>query len=549
MNEARLQAPDPFDRSGGRRAPGFVYDWNPATGHVTRTEEFAWVLGYGPGEVEETQRGWWALVHPDDLRQLLASMSASGLEDLERRLRDGGAFPLDTYAMEYRVRHRNGDYVRVWDRLKVLRDEAGQVTRVVGSTLDLSSRDQAEEHLREATARLVESEARFRMMADLSPAVMWVTDDAGGVEFVNRGYLDFFGVTAERVRGANWQPLVHPDDLPPYLERFRRAAESRSEFRAVARVRRADGTWRWLSSWGAPRFSSAGTFQGYVGSSCDITPLKEAELAELHARHEADRGRQVAEDATRLKDQFLAAVSHELRTPLGAITGWASMLENVIGNERGLRSGIAAIQRNAAVLRRLVDDLLDTARITSGRMRIERAPVDLGEVIENALGAVQPAASAKGVDIRLEVEETARHIIGDPTRLQQVVWNLLANAVKFTPGSGLVEVCARRAGDAVQITVADSGCGISEEFKPFVFDRFSQAEGTGSKRQAGLGLGLAIVRHLVELHGGEVTVSSDGADRGSTFTVTLPARAPHARASGACAPRRFEQERASPDPV
>jgi signal transduction histidine kinase len=227
------------------------------------------------------------------------------------------------------------------------------------------------------------------------------------------------------------------------------------------------------------------------------------------------------QEANRAKDEFLATLSHELRTPMTAIIGWAQMLAEPIDDEMR-ESAVSAILNSAKIQAQLIDDLLDVSRITAGKMRLEPKPTDVRRVAEAARDAVAPAADARGVSLELNLSRTPVVVRGDPQRLQQVIWNLLSNAVKFTPGGGVVTVTVRATQRDAMIEVRDTGQGIDPEFLPHVFERFRQADSSTSRRQGGLGLGLAIVRHLVELHGGDVRAQSDGIGRGSLFTVRLP---------------------------
>jgi CheY-like chemotaxis protein/nitrogen-specific signal transduction histidine kinase len=228
-----------------------------------------------------------------------------------------------------------------------------------------------------------------------------------------------------------------------------------------------------------------------------------------------------AEEASRLKDEFLAVVSHELRTPLNAILGWARMLRAGTLAPDDVPRALETIERNAQAQAQLIEDLLDVSRIVSGKLRLEMRPVDVREVIEEALDTVRPTADARGVSLTAAVGNVGP-VSGDAQRLQQVVWNLLSNSIKFTPRGGTVDVRAEQVGSMVRISVSDTGQGIDEEFLPYVFDRFRQAAVSGQMRRKGLGLGLAIVRHLVEAHAGTIEAASDGPGRGATFRVELP---------------------------
>jgi two-component system CheB/CheR fusion protein len=257
----------------------------------------------------------------------------------------------------------------------------------------------------------------------------------------------------------------------------------------------------------------------------DITQRKqlEIELSQTLAQEQLARDR--AEAATRAKDQFLSMVSHELRNPLSAILGWSQLLRTQELDKAKMTRGLVTIERSARAQSQLIEDLLDISRITSGKFRLNARPLDLAWVIEAAIEVVQISADAKQIHIESRFEPMAEKIVGDSTRLQQVIWNLLTNAIKFTPAGGRVDVTLEFLNAQAQITVSDTGQGMSAEFLPYVFDRFSQADNSQTRSNPGLGLGLTIVRHLVELHGGTVEVESPGEDKGATFIVRLPLRA------------------------
>ncbi|HSE23879.1 MAG TPA: ATP-binding protein [Pyrinomonadaceae bacterium] len=246
-------------------------------------------------------------------------------------------------------------------------------------------------------------------------------------------------------------------------------------------------------------------------------------LIERARSYESEKiARAYAEQANRLKDQFLATVSHELRTPLNAILGWARLLQSGRIDQGTAVHALEVIERNAKAQAQLIDDLLDVSRIISGKLRLNLSPVETAPLVEAALDAVRPAADAKGIRLRTNISVHVGPIPGDPDRIQQIVWNLLSNAIKFTPNEGEVFVSVDRDHSNVEITVRDTGLGIRPEFLPFVFDRFRQADSSVTRTHSGLGLGLAIVRHLVELHGGTVHAESDGENQGATFKVCFP---------------------------
>ncbi|HWS99761.1 MAG TPA: PAS domain-containing protein [Pyrinomonadaceae bacterium] len=283
-----------------------------------------------------------------------------------------------------------------------------------------------------------------------------------------------------------------------------------------------DGSVTWLSTTKVPILDEDGKVTGLVGISRDITERKRAEEERLRlAREQA--AREEAEAANRSKDEFLAVLSHELRTPLTAVLGWAHLLRDGRLDEKTAADALETIERSARAQARLVDDLLDVSRIITGKLRLEVSQVEPRSFIESAIEAVRPAAAAKEVTIQNLTGADQGSIAGDAARLKQIAWNLLANAIKFTPQGGRIEVRLRRAGPHVEFAVTDTGAGISPEFLPHVFEPFRQADQKTTRRHGGLGLGLSIVRHLVDLHGGTVHAESPGEGRGATFTVRLPA--------------------------
>jgi signal transduction histidine kinase len=282
--------------------------------------------------------------------------------------------------------------------------------------------------------------------------------------------------------------------------------------------------------------------EGALRAIKDELETQLAENARLHQRVQQELeerkqslvrehvARAEAESASRTKDEFLATVSHELRTPLNAIVGWAHILQRAPVDPPTLARGVEVIERNAHAQARVIEDILDVSRVITGRLRLNIGLVDPAAVINTAIEAVRLAADAKGIRLAVVLDPAARRVAGDPERLQQVVWNLLSNAIKFTPSGGRVHVGLSRVDTVAEITVKDTGEGIAAEFLPFIFDRFRQADSTITRRHGGLGLGLAIVRYLVELHGGEVRAESAGIGAGATFTVRFPLAEPGERA-------------------
>lgn len=283
-----------------------------------------------------------------------------------------------------------------------------------------------------------------------------------------------------------------------------------------------DGTETPIDDSGAPIKDEEGKIIGVVLVFRDIQERKhaEAERERLFAREQVARVE--AEEANRLKDEFLATASHELRTPLTAIVGWTRMLRAGGLDGKTAAGALETIERNADAQTRLIEDLLDISRIISGKLLLDTRPVEMAPVIRDAVSAVRPAAQAKSIAVVTSIDASAGLVLGDASRLQQVFWNLLSNAVKFTPKDGRIEVSLGRVESQAEFSVRDTGEGIEPEFLPYVFDRFRQADGSKTRKHGGLGLGLAIVRHLVEMHGGTVKAESAGHGRGATFSVRLP---------------------------
>ncbi|MEH1909459.1 hybrid sensor histidine kinase/response regulator [Nostoc sp.] len=261
---------------------------------------------------------------------------------------------------------------------------------------------------------------------------------------------------------------------------------------------------------------------GLTVFAADITDRKQGELEREQLLERERVAREQAEAANRIKDEFLAVLSHELRTPLNPILGWSKLLQKVKLDEARTKQALTTIERNALLQAELIEDLLDVSRILQGKLSLTSSPISLASTIRAALETVQLAAEAKFIRIESNLDAEIGLVLGDSTRLQQVIWNLLSNAVKFTPASGRVEVRLQQVDNQAQITVSDTGKGISPHFLPYVFDYFCQADGATTRKFGGLGLGLAIVRHLVELHGGTIQASSQGEGMGATFTLKFP---------------------------
>jgi PAS domain S-box-containing protein len=380
---------------------------------------------------------------------------------------------------------------------------------------DISDRKQAEKALRE-------SEEQFRNMADNAPFMVWVTDTNSYCTYLSKSWYEFTGQSEEMGVGFGWLNAVHPEDYNEAKSIFLEVNRRYEDFRIEYRLRRKDGEYRWVIDAANPWFGVNGQFKGYIGSVIDITERKVAEAERDRLLQLEQAARTEAETANRIKDEFLAVLSHELRSPLNPILGWARLLQTREFDAPALKKAIATIERNAKLQAQLIEDLLDVSRILQGKLNLNMFPVNLVLVVEAALETVRLAAEAKDIQIQTMLDSSLGRVLGDSGRLQQVIWNLLSNAVKFTPEGGKIDIQLERIDTQAQITVSDTGKGISPEFLPHVFEYFRQADSTTTRKFGGLGLGLAIVRHLIELHGGTIWAESLGEGQGAIFTARLP---------------------------
>jgi PAS domain S-box-containing protein len=382
------------------------------------------------------------------------------------------------------------------------------------------------------TAERDESENRYRSLVELSPDVMFV--NAGGkIAYVNAAAVRFFGAYhANELLGRSPLEFTAPESRPLVEARIR-AIHAEGECVEVV-------VEEWLkldhSRVTVEAAAALVPWRGEKGIQVilrDISERRRAEEEKTHLLASERAARGAAEHASRMKDEFLATLSHELRTPLNAILGWSQILKRIPRDqEEEMQQGLDTIERNARIQTKLIEDLLDMSRIISGKLRLDVQRLSPLACIEAAIETVQPSAEAKEIRLEQMLDPQAGPIVGDPNRLQQIVWNLLSNAVKFTPRGGKVQVVLQRVNSQIEISVADTGQGIEQEFLPFVFDRFRQADATTTRWHGGLGIGLSIVKQLVELHGGTVRVESAGKGRGTTFSVALPLSAVHAREDG-----------------
>ncbi len=393
----------------------------------------------------------------------------------------------------------------------------------------ISERKRAESEKLTLSAAVQAQRRRVEELVAHVPGVVW---EAWGKPDEATQRIDFVSNYVEKMLGYSvkewlstpnfWLAVVHPDDIEragrEAAEIFSSGKGGTSRFRWMTK----DGREVWVEAQSVVVCDDRGQPLGMRGVTMDITPAVLAEQERTALLRREREARSAAEDANRLKDEFLATVSHELRTPLNAIVGWSRLLRAGQLEKDGLTHAFEVIERNAWTQKQIIEDMLDVSRIITGKLRIGLKPVDLVPVIYAAIDVVRPGADAKGIRIEVRVDSPDLQVNADPERLQQVAWNLLSNAVKFSAPDGLVEVDVKRTDGRVQIEVADDGPGIPIDFLPHVFERFSQADSSSTRRHGGLGLGLAIARHLVELHGGTARAENRQNGRGAVVTVTLP---------------------------
>jgi PAS domain S-box-containing protein len=479
---------------------------------VRWSAELEEIFGLAPGAFGGTEEAFFELVHPDERPAL------------ERAVRDAIADRSD-YVIEFRFRHATGEWRWMDGRGKAIYDPTGRPLRLYGVGMDITERKHAE------LAR-----ARLAAIIEFSDDAIISKELTGYIVSWNGGATRLFGYDAREMIGQHISRIIPPELLyeeEEIISRLRRGI--RIEHYETERVAKG-GRRVQISLSVSPIRDSRGNIVGASKIARDNSERKRSEEA-LREREEqlrqiaAERAqllesersaRSEAERLSHVKDEFLATLSHELRTPLNAIQGWATLLRRHELTASDRERGLETIERNVRAQTQIVNDLLDMSRIVSGKIHLEVQPVDMAALLAAAIDVVRPSAEAKRIRINTMLDPRLGIVRADPNRLQQVLWNLLTNAVKFTPPEGEVRVTLERLDAQVEVTVVDSGVGIPEDFLPHVFDRFRQADPSVARRHGGLGLGLSIVKTLVELHGGTVKAHSPGQGLGASFTVSLP---------------------------
>jgi PAS domain S-box-containing protein len=468
------------------------WQYEPDTGLVTHDARYAQIYGLdgaSPRHVDEIGR----LIHPEDAPRLWAAIEAA-------------TRPLHPtpYEAEYRITRPDGVMRWLEARGIALFEGEGASRRVasfVGTVADVTERRLAEELLRQ-------NEARFRLMADASPAMLWLTDPEGHCTFLSRQWYEFTGQTEEEALGLGWTNATHPDDVVRTCRAFLEANAARAVFHSEYRLRAADGSHRWAIDLGRPWFSETGEYAGMVGAVFDIDDRKRAE--------------QELEEASRRKDQFLATLAHELRNPLAPISNALQVWPLVQSRPAEAERLRGVMSRQVRQMVRLIDDLLDVSRITRGRIELRREILDLGNALEAAVEALAPVTDARRHALTVDLPAEPLLVYADQGRLVQVFGNLLNNAAKYTADGGNIRLRAWREGGNAVVSIRDDGAGIPAHMLESIFDMFTQVDHSLDRAHGGLGIGLTLVRKLVELHGGSVEARSDGSGSGSEFVVHLP---------------------------
>ncbi|GAX41209.1 PAS/PAC sensor hybrid histidine kinase [Tolypothrix sp. NIES-4075] len=539
--EADLQQSEERIRLATTAANLGMWFWDLTINELIWTSKCKELFGFPP-DTTITYDLFRDRLHPEDRERTDEAVSSAVAQKLD-------------YDIEYRAVWTDNSVHWLAAKGRAFYNGDGQPVRMMGTVQDISERKQAEETLRQ-------SEERYRFLADTIPEMVWTTDAEGETTYVNQRWEEYTGLNLEETAAYGWRKVLHPDDLEISAQLWTEALSNGTPYEAEHRyLRVADGTYRWHLVRGLPIKDDQGRIVKWFGTCTDIHQQKQIdeERAQILEREKA--ARLEAEAANRIKDEFLAVLSHELRSPLNPILGWAKLLKSRKFDDAATFRALDTIERNAKLQIQLIDDLLDVSRILRGKLCLNFAAFDLAVVINAAIETVKLAAQDKSIEMHLQIEPNVGKVLCDFNRLQQVVGNLLNNAVKFTPAGGRIDIrlsVGRGQGGAgsreqgagsrgslsshlpplplspsptpplsptttyAEITVTDTGKGISSEFLPHVFEYFRQADSSTTRNHGGLGLGLSIVRHLIELHGGTVTAESPGEGKGATFIVRLP---------------------------
>nr|WP_194054362.1 PAS domain S-box protein [Nodosilinea sp. LEGE 06152] len=516
-SEVALRESEDRYRALTELSPQLVF-MSRADGCITYVNQ--WGLDFTGRSLLELQGdGWAECIHPEYRDRVYeAWMTATS--------------NISDYAIEILFRRADGVYRWLYNRALPVTNGAGEIEYWIGVAIDITDRKQAELALRESEAIAQTRAKELEALMEVVPVGIWLAHDPDCRQVtVNRAAYKLMRAEPGDVTTATPVNGIYPfkfklqskgQDIPAEELSLQKAGRTGQEITQEAELVFEDGVVHYMYGRAVPLRNEAGIVRGVIGAYVDISDRKqaEAEREQLLAREQA--AREEAERANRIKDEFLAVLSHELRSPLNPILGWTQLLQSGKLNPDRQAEALATIERNARLQTQLIEDLLDISRIMQGKLTLTAASVSLTFVISAAVETVRLAAEAKQIQILLDLDTAVAPVSGDAARLQQVVWNLLTNAVKFTPNGGQVEVELRQLNQLAQIRVTDTGKGIDSQFLPHVFEYFRQADSTTTRKFGGLGLGLAIVRQIIEMHGGTVKAESLGNNQGATFTVQLP---------------------------
>jgi len=502
---------------------------------VDAVQDYAIFLLSPEGEIRSWNRGAARIMGYTEAEAVGKHFSIFyGPEDLEA---EKPRHELETALREGRVEdegwrlRKDGTRFRVETVITLLRDDAGNVHGFAKVTRDVTARRAAEEHMRQS------GEIFQLLVSSVRDYAIFMLDPGGHIATWNTGAQRLKQYRPEEIIGKHFS-VFYPEEAKDKPARELEIARAEGSVEDEGWRVRKDGTRFWANVVITAVYDEHRQLRGFAKVTRDITDRKLAEEtqqalleqreARLQAEEEqrrAEASYRVAQEANRAKDEFLMTLSHELRTPMTAILGWARLLPTMSPDEPLFHEAVQSISSGAQLQARLIDDILDVSRIVSGKLRLAPETVEVARVIMNAVDAVHTTAEAKEITMTTALAPALGMIVADATRIQQVLWNLLNNAVKFTPKGGAVQVAARRTASHVQITVTDNGEGIDPRFLPHIFEPFRQAESPQTRTHGGLGLGLSIVRYIAEAHGGTIAAESAGRGQGATFTMTLPVRA------------------------
>ena len=478
-------------RLASEAVSGMIYEWDAGTGHVERSAGLVALAGYRPEEAEPTRSWWIERVHPDD-RDRVASTTLAWEKDQEA-----------LYEMEYRIRHRDGGYRYVWDRARAIYDSQGRQARMVGYTIDVTERVQGEEVLRL-------NERRFRRLATSDVIGIAFGEIHGVLTYVNDEFLRIIGTTREQFEAKPilWTEITPPQWHPADEQGIAEARARGSCLPYEKEYIRQDGS-RVAVLTGYTLLDESGEGDELVAFILDLSDRKRSEKA--------------LRDSDKRKNEFLAMLAHELRNPLATIRTAAHFLLLKGSPEHELTWGCQLIERQAKHLTRLIEDLLDVSRINTGKINLKPMPIDFRDVASRAAESAWPLMTAKQHDLKISLPPQPLAMLADPARLEQVLTNLLSNAAKYTDNNGSITLSAAQEGSNIVLRLRDTGIGIAPDMLPGIFDLYTQVDGNLARSLGGLGIGLTLVKTLVELHGGSVSAASEGTGEGSEFTIVLPA--------------------------